>query len=127
MELPQTRPSDRFRLIVWDEPGSEKSTPPTTRDYSLENLARDREAVLALAGDKPAILLGHSIGGMITLTFCRLFPSALGSRVMGLVLTLTTQNFVHPMDKRENFEVFFAKSDDGIFLSITMHIPISMR
>ena len=46
--------------------------------------------MLALAGDKPAILLGHSIGGMITLTFCRLFPSALGSRVVGLVLTHTT-------------------------------------
>ena len=82
--------SDRFRLIVWDEPGLGKSTPPTNRDYSLENLARDLEAVLALAGDKPAILLGHSIGGMITLTLCRLFPSALGSRVMGLVLTHTT-------------------------------------
>ncbi|MGB7793074.1 MAG: alpha/beta hydrolase [Terrimicrobiaceae bacterium] len=82
--------SDRFRLIVWDEPGLGKSTPPTNRDYSLENLARDLEAVLALAGEKPAILLGHSIGGMITLTFCRLFPSALGSRVIGLVLTHTT-------------------------------------
>jgi pimeloyl-ACP methyl ester carboxylesterase len=47
-------------------------------------------AVLALTGDKPAILLGHSIGGMITLTFCRLFPNALGTRVNGLVLTHTT-------------------------------------
>jgi pimeloyl-ACP methyl ester carboxylesterase len=82
--------SDRFRLIVWDEPGLGKSTAPTNRDYSLENLARDLEAVLALAGDKRAILLGHSIGGMITLTFCRLFPSALGSRIMGVVLTHTT-------------------------------------
>ena len=52
-----------FRLIVWDEPGLGKSTRPSNRDYSLENLARDLEAVLALAGDKPAILLGHSIGG----------------------------------------------------------------
>jgi pimeloyl-ACP methyl ester carboxylesterase len=46
--------------------------------------------VLALAGDKPAILLGHSIGGMIILTFCRLFPAALGNRVTALVLTNTT-------------------------------------
>ena len=42
--------SDHFRLIVWDEPGLGKSTPPTNRDYSLENLARDLEAVLGLAG-----------------------------------------------------------------------------
>ena len=82
--------SKDFRLIVWDEPGLGSSTRPKTRNYSLENLAADLEAVLALTGDKPAILGGHSIGGMITLTFCRLFPAALGSRVMGLVLTHTT-------------------------------------
>jgi len=80
----------RFRLIVWDEPGLGKSTRPSNRDYSLENLARDLDAVLAVAGEKPAILLGHSIGGMITLTFCGLFPNALGTRVNGLVLTHTT-------------------------------------
>ena len=79
-----------FRLIVWDEPGLGDSTRPTSRDYSINNLARSLEAVLALAGGKPAILLGHSIGGMIILTFCRLFPSALGSRVSGLVLSHTT-------------------------------------
>ncbi len=82
--------TDRFRLIVWDEPGLGLSTRPANRDYSLEKLARDLEAVLALAGARPAILLGHSIGGMITLTFCRLFPEALGPRVAGLVLTHTT-------------------------------------
>jgi pimeloyl-ACP methyl ester carboxylesterase len=81
---------DSFRLIVWDEPGLGKSTRPTTQDYGLENLARDLEAVLALAGDKPAILLGHSIGGMITLTLCGLYPELLGRRVAGLVLTHTT-------------------------------------
>jgi pimeloyl-ACP methyl ester carboxylesterase len=82
--------TDDFRLVVWDEPGLGKSTRPHNRDYSLENLARDLEAVLAIAGEKPAILLGHSIGGMIILTFCRLFPNALGTRVNGLVLTHTT-------------------------------------
>jgi len=82
--------SDRFRLIIWDEPGLGNSSPPSNRDYSLEKLARDLEAVLALAGNRPAVLLGHSIGGMITLTFCRLFPEALGTRVAGLLLTHTT-------------------------------------
>ena len=36
------------------------------------------------------ILLGHSIGGMITLTFCRLFPQALGTRVRAIALVQTT-------------------------------------
>jgi pimeloyl-ACP methyl ester carboxylesterase len=81
--------TDRFRLIVWDEPGLGLSTQPSNRDYSLEKMARDLEAVLGLAG-RPAVLLGHSIGGMITQTFCRLFPDALGDQVKGLVLTHTT-------------------------------------
>lgn len=80
----------RFRLIVWDLPGLGRSTQPTNHDYRLENLASDLQAVLALAGDQPAILLGHSIGGMITLTFCGLFPQELGTRVGGIALIQTT-------------------------------------
>lgn len=80
----------RFRLITWDLPGLGRSTRPASRDYSLDNLARDLEAVLGLTAGQPAVLLGHSIGGMITLTFCKLFPEALGARVCGLALIQTT-------------------------------------
>ena len=79
-----------FRLIVWDLPGLGRSTRPTNRDYSMENLSSHLEAVLGLVGDRSAILLGHSIGGMITLTFCRLFHQALGKRVKGIALVQTT-------------------------------------
>lgn len=82
--------SDRFRVIVWDLPGLGESDRPLDKDFSVDRFARDLEAVLRLADDKPAILLGHSIGGMITLKFCELFPEALGSSVVGLVLTQTT-------------------------------------
>lgn len=82
--------TDQFRVLVWDLPGLGLSTRPTNNDYRLEKLAQDLAAVLDLAGDRPAFLLGHSIGGMITLTFCRLFPEALGTRVAGLILVHTT-------------------------------------
>jgi pimeloyl-ACP methyl ester carboxylesterase len=81
--------SDRFRVIVWDLPGLGKSSKPKNKDYSLEKYARDLEAVVDLVG-KPVILLGHSMGGMLILTFCRLFPEQLGSRVAGLILVDTT-------------------------------------
>jgi len=81
--------SEHFRVIVWDEPGLGGSTRPRTRDFSMENLARDLDAVLGVA-HQPAVLVGHSIGGMIALTFCRLFPESLGTRVAKLVLTHTT-------------------------------------
>lgn len=82
--------ADRFRLIVWDLPGLGESRGPKDDNYRLEKMADDLEAVVTLAGEQPVILLGHSIGGMITLTFCRRFPEYLGSRVAGLVLVNTT-------------------------------------
>lgn len=79
-----------YRLILWDLPGLGRSTGPHDKNWSLEKLANDLNAVLDLAGGRPAILVGHSIGGMMILTYCRLFPEALGSRVSALVLAQTT-------------------------------------
>ena len=87
---PKKHLAGRFRLILWDEPGLGLSKKPDNNDYRLEKLAADLEAVLAFAGDRPAVLVGHSIGGMITLTFCKLFPESLGRRVAGLVLAHTS-------------------------------------
>ena len=80
----------RFRLIVWDLPGCGFSTRPANADYSLDKMARDLDAILTSIEPRPVVLLGHSLGGMILLTFCRLFPEALGSRVCGLILAHTT-------------------------------------
>jgi pimeloyl-ACP methyl ester carboxylesterase len=83
--------AQQFRLVVWDLPGLGKSAKPADNNYSLEKLAGDLEVVVsAVVTDKPAILVGHSIGGMMTLTFCRLFPQHLGRTVSGLVLMHTT-------------------------------------
>lgn len=81
---------NRFRLVVWDLPGLGQSTRPVNRDFSLEKMAHDLRAVLDLGGPQPTVLVGHSIGGMITLTLCRLFPELLGNRVSRLVLVHTT-------------------------------------
>jgi pimeloyl-ACP methyl ester carboxylesterase len=78
-----------YRLLVWDLPGQGLSSRAGGGDYSVERLAHDLHAVLGLAGG-PAALVGHSIGGMATLTHCRLYPQALGREVAGLVLAHTT-------------------------------------
>jgi pimeloyl-ACP methyl ester carboxylesterase len=87
---PKKNLAGRFRLILWDEPGLGLSKKPDNNDYRLEKLAADLEAVLTFAGDRPAVLVGHSIGGMITLTFCKVFPESLVRRVAGLVLAHTS-------------------------------------
>jgi pimeloyl-ACP methyl ester carboxylesterase len=82
--------SQRFHVLAWDLPGLGHSGKPGDGDYSLERHARDLEAVLGLAGGRPALLVGHSMGGMVLLTFCKLFPEHLGTAVRGLALVDTS-------------------------------------
>lgn len=81
---------DRYRLVLWDLPGLGESTQPRDRDFAVEKMAADLKAILDEVAEGPVTLVGHSIGGMISLTFCRLFPQLLGGRVAGLVLVGTT-------------------------------------
>jgi pimeloyl-ACP methyl ester carboxylesterase len=73
-----------YRIVTWDLPGLGNSGQPRNRDYSLDKMAEDLNAVLSVSHG-PVILVGHSIGGMINLTFCRRYPGLLGSKVLGMV------------------------------------------
>jgi pimeloyl-ACP methyl ester carboxylesterase len=80
----------RFRVVVWDLPGLGRSTPPSNKDYSLEKMAEDLRAVIDFSGDGKVALVGHSIGGMIMLTLCRLHPNLIGTRITQMALAHTT-------------------------------------
>jgi pimeloyl-ACP methyl ester carboxylesterase len=81
--------SARYRVVAWDLRGLGKSSRAGKNDYSLDAMADDLAAVVDLAA-APAVVLGHSIGGMITQTFARRHASRLGSDVTALVLVGTT-------------------------------------
>lgn len=53
-------------------------------------LASDLKAVIDGSGLEEVVLVGHSMGGMTVLEFCREFPEETGRRVKGLVLVNTT-------------------------------------
>jgi len=71
-------------------PGLGHSRKPRDGDYSLERHARDLEAVIGVVGGRPDVLVGHSMGGMVLLTFCRLFREDLARRIHGTVLVDTS-------------------------------------
>ena len=52
-------------------PGIGHSQKPRDGDYSLERHARDLEAVVGVGGGRPAVLVGHNMGAIVRLTFCR--------------------------------------------------------
>ena len=89
------RLSATYRLILVDLPGLGKSEKVQNNDYSLAKFARDLDAVIALTGSRKPIVLGHSIGGMTILTYCKHVQSRLRERVAALVLVHTT--FTNPV------------------------------
>jgi pimeloyl-ACP methyl ester carboxylesterase len=79
---------DRFRLVLWDLPGLGRSKAPADGHISLEDFASDLGALLSASGG-PAVLVGHSIGGMTIQTLVRDHPE-LADRIAGVVLLNTT-------------------------------------
>jgi len=85
-----TQFSEHFRVVTWDLPGLGLSTQPLNRDYSIVKMANDLRAVLEATGNQPAVLVGYSIGAMVTLTFCKLFPELLSRSVVGISIVHST-------------------------------------
>ena len=78
-----------FRLLLWDLPGLGASTSFSDGVYEIERFAESLH-LLTQRADGPVVLVGHSIGGMTMLTFCRRYQALLGSKVKGLVFVDTT-------------------------------------
>ena len=78
-----------FRLFLWDLPGLGASTSFSDGVYEIERFAESLH-LLTQRADGPVVLVGHSIGSMTMLTFCRRYPDLLGCKVKGLVFVDTT-------------------------------------
>lgn len=88
----------RFRLVTWDLPGLGRSTAPKDGRLTLERLAEALAAVLDAHGQRPVVLIGHSIGGMTVQTLFRDRPEFARAKAAGVVLINTTyQNPLHTM------------------------------
>ena len=65
---------EKHRSLLIDLPGHGQSDKPDVA-YTQERFARAIEAVMREAGVERAVLVGHSMGGPVALTFMRLFPA----------------------------------------------------
>lgn len=80
---------DRFRLVFWDLPGLGQSKLASGQAVSLSAFATDLAHLIETTGSRPAVLVGHSIGGITIQTLLRDRPQ-LQSRLAGVVLLNTT-------------------------------------
>jgi len=82
------------RVVLWDYRGHGRSEAPADpAAYSLEQVVDDLGRVLdQAAGDRPAVLAGHSLGGLVSLHLALAHPE----RVRGLALLGSGPGFKKP-------------------------------
>jgi pimeloyl-ACP methyl ester carboxylesterase len=79
------------RLVFYDQRGHGASGRGTPERSTIEQLARDLDAVLtARASRGPVVLVGHSMGGMTIMGLAALRPELFGSRVVAVALISTS-------------------------------------
>jgi pimeloyl-ACP methyl ester carboxylesterase len=78
------------RIILIDLPGLGKSKGPSNKDYSLLKMAADLAAVIDHLKLDRVVLWGHSIGGMVILTYCTKVGLNIEQKIKGIILQHTT-------------------------------------
>ena len=78
------------RLVFYDLRGHGLSQPKGDSDYTISRLGEDLLRVMDEVGLDEAVVVGHSVGGMIALDLCRRHPELQGSKIAGIVLLNTT-------------------------------------
>jgi pimeloyl-ACP methyl ester carboxylesterase len=79
--------SPRLRVIAWDAPGFGRSSDPVAGVPALREYAECLNGLFESLGLVSAIVLGHSLGGLIAQEFYRVFPE----RIRALILSDTSQ------------------------------------
>jgi pimeloyl-ACP methyl ester carboxylesterase len=71
-----------YRVIAVDQIGFCKSTKPAHYQFTFQQLAGNTHALLASLGIERAIVVGHSIGGMLGMRYALTFPDAVEKLVL---------------------------------------------
>ena len=74
-------------MVFYDQRGHGQSAEAPPDTYTVEQLGKDLETVLAVTAPKgPVVLVGHSMGGMTVLSHARQYPQRYPTRIVGAAL-----------------------------------------
>jgi pimeloyl-ACP methyl ester carboxylesterase len=77
----------QVRMVFYDQRGHGQSAEAPPDTYTVEQLGKDLETLLAVTAPKgPVVLVGHSMGGMTVLSHARQFPQRYPTRIVGVAL-----------------------------------------
>src|SRR3954451_881962 len=74
-------------MVFYDQRGHGQSAEAPRDTYTVEQLGKDLETLLAVtAPTGPVVLVGHSMGGMTVLSHARQFPQRYPTRIVGVAI-----------------------------------------
>jgi len=77
----------QVRMVFYDQRGHGQSAEASPDSYTVTQLGRDLDTVLAVMAPRgPVVLVGHSMGGMTVLSHARQFPQRYPTRVVGTAI-----------------------------------------
>ena len=87
--------SKAYRVFVFDHKGHGKSDRPEDASYTMLEFAEElNQALDKLIGNEKFVLIGHSMGGFISLTYATI--PKFKKRLKGLILMSTAPKFENP-------------------------------
>lgn len=93
-----------YRVIAWDQRGHGKSTIGSD-GIGSQQMAGDYRAVLEHYDVHDAVLVGHSMGGFLTIIFLLSYPEVAQARLKGVVLFAATGGNVLEGSLQNRFQV----------------------
>ena len=108
-----------YQLIIPDLPGSGKSGLPDLPSLSLDDLASALKSILDAEGLPSCTMIGHSMGGYITLAFERMYPGTLNG--LGLFHSTADPDSDEKKETRRKGIQFI--QDHGAALFLRQSIP----
>lgn len=94
--------SDRYRVIAWDAPSYGGSTP---REARIEVYADAFKELLDALGVERAILVGHSMGGIISGSVATHYPELIKGLVLSCTHTGAGRPIGEPLSDRYNMRI----------------------
>ncbi|MEQ1759254.1 MAG: alpha/beta hydrolase [Vicinamibacterales bacterium] len=85
-----------FRVIVPDQIGYGRSSKPTTIQYNFHEWARNTRLLIGSLQIPRAMIVGHSMGGMLAARFATQYPSLTERLVLYNPIGLTDARFARP-------------------------------
>lgn len=104
-----------FRVVIPDQVGFGKSTKPDHFHFTFEQLAHNTAGLLDALGVENAVILGHSMGGMLATRFALMYPERTQSLVLVNPIGLEDWRRVVPYQTVSQwYESELKKSFEGI-------------